>query len=82
MAFASLGRREVDEELREEHFGADGFVEQIEGWAFLMAVLPRIDDCDSAVTTTVLENTQIRISVDDPRETEPPLPLTWKQFRI
>jgi hypothetical protein len=57
----------VDEELAGVHYGADGFVEQIEGWSFLMAVLPRIDACDSDVATTVLENTQIRTSEDDPR---------------
>ena len=61
------GRREVDEELKGVHFGADGFVEQIEGWAFLMAVLPRIDACSSDVAATVLENKQIRTSETDPR---------------
>ena len=59
--------REVDEDLRVVHSGADGFVEQVEGWAFLMAVLPRIEHCDAAVATTVVENVQIRNSVEDPR---------------
>lgn len=59
--------REVDEDLRVVHSGADGFVEQVEGWAFLMAVLPRINDCDAAVATTVIENVQIRNSDSDPR---------------
>lgn len=68
-------RREVDEKMLGTHFGADGFVEQIEGWAFMMAVLPRIDSCSPDVATTVRENVQIRTSGTDPRTAKPsPLP--------
>jgi len=30
---------EVDEAMIDVHYGADGFVEVVEGWAFAMAVL-------------------------------------------
>lgn len=64
-------RREVDQKMSGIHSGADGFVEQIEGWAFLMAVLPRIDSCSPDVAATVRENVQIRTSDTDPRTAKP-----------
>ena len=70
--------REVDEALIGEHYGADGFVEQIEGWAFMMAVLPRIDDCSASVAETVLSNVQVRQNESDPRTTNSSMPLNYR----
>ena len=45
---------EVDDTLAGVHSGADGFIEDVEGWAFASAVLPRIDSCDTAAAATVV----------------------------
>ena len=57
---------EVDESMSHVHFGADGFVELVEGWAFAMAVLPRIAACDAAVAATVVSNMRMRTDASDP----------------
>jgi hypothetical protein len=57
---------EVDDSMSHVHFGADGFVELVEGWAFAMAVLPRIAACDAAVAATVVSNMRMRTDASDP----------------
>ena len=45
---------EVDITLAGVHSGADGFIEDVEGWAFASAVLPRIDNCSTTAAATVV----------------------------
>jgi hypothetical protein len=47
---------EVDPKEVEQHQGADGFIEVVEGWAFARAVLPSIAECSTAAAQTITEN--------------------------
>jgi len=47
---------EVDPKEAEQHGGADGFIEVVEGWAFARAVLPAIAQCSTDAADIIVKN--------------------------